>query len=113
MRLTTQGDNRGLSVPLCFLHPSCVRPRILAVSMSSHWRISNIYWRAPASILLTFLVGLAFALGHHYFYRSLDGMGVSTAAFDQEYNIGIGTAFAFLVRACLVIAVGDTYWQVF
>jgi hypothetical protein len=40
-------------------------------------------------------------------------MGVSTAAFDQEYNIGIGTAFAFLVRACLVIAVGDTYWQVF
>ena len=35
------------------------------------------------------------------------------SAFDQQFNVGIGTAFAFLVRALLVLSVGTTYWQLF
>jgi hypothetical protein len=54
-----------------------------------------------------------FAVGHHVFYRSLDQLSVDENLFNQQTNIAIGTAFAFLFRANLVLATCTAYWQVF
>lgn len=70
------------------------------------------HWRVPLVLTTAFIAGIAFAIGHHFFYRSLDGSIVDQHAFDQQINIGIGTAFAFLVRATLVISVGTAFVQV-
>ena len=64
-------------------------------------------------MILAFVAGLAFALGHHAFYDSLDGQPVDNHLFSQQVNLAVGQAFAFLVRASLVISVGASYWQVF
>lgn len=73
----------------------------------------KVHWQAPTTIILTFTAGLAFALGHHVLYQSLDGQPVDHHLFDQQTNLAAGQALAFLVRACLVVAVGLSYWQVF
>lgn len=63
-------------------------------------------------MLAAFIAGIAFAVGHHFFYLSLDGTIVDHATFDQQINVGVGTAFAFLVRSFLVLAVGTAFVQV-
>lgn len=73
----------------------------------------KVHWQAPTTIILTFTAGLAFALGHHVLYQSLDGQPVDHHLFNQQTNLAAGQALAFLVRACLVVAVGMSYWQVF
>jgi hypothetical protein len=73
----------------------------------------KIHWRVPTVIIVAFIAGLAFALGHHAFYDSLDGQPVDGHLFGQQINLAVGQAFAFLVRASLVISVGASYWQVF
>lgn len=56
--------------------------------------------------------GLVLILGHHLFYASLNGTLVdNTSLFNQQFNIGIGTAFAFLIKSCLVLAVGTSFTQ--
>jgi hypothetical protein len=74
---------------------------------------SAVHWQAPTVIILAFVAGLAFALGHHAFYRNLDGQSVDDHLFDQQTNLAAGHTFAFLVRACLCIAIGVSYWQIF
>jgi hypothetical protein len=76
-------------------------------------QLRRIHWRVPTVIILAFVAGLAFALGHHVFYDRLDGQPVDDHIFDQQINLAVGQAFAFLVRASLVISVGASYWQVF
>ncbi|EME80298.1 uncharacterized protein MYCFIDRAFT_208546 [Pseudocercospora fijiensis CIRAD86] len=49
---------------------------------------------------------------HHLFYSSLQARDISQTTFDQARNINIGTAFAFLVKICLSIAIGAAYAQV-
>ena len=71
------------------------------------------HWRVPTVIILAFVAGLAFALGHHAFYDSLDEQPVDGHLFTQQINLAVGQAFAFLVRASLVISIGASYWQVF
>jgi hypothetical protein len=73
----------------------------------------KIHWRVPTVIILAFVAGLAFALGHHAFYSSLNGQPVDDYIFGQQINLAVGQAFAFLVRASLVISIGASYWQVF
>jgi hypothetical protein len=67
-------------------------------------------------------VAALFALGHHLFYSSLDGkpagavleeysvLGVHMS--DQQFNTAVGTAFAFLVRALLVVSISVAYLQI-
>lgn len=74
---------------------------------------SKVHWQAPTVIVLAFTAGLAFAVGHHVLYQRLDGQPVDHHLFNQQTNLAAGQAFAFLVRACLVVAVGFSYWQVF
>jgi hypothetical protein len=75
--------------------------------------LQRIHWRAPTTIISAFLFGLLFAIGHHLFYNSLNGKTVDDEIFSQQFNSAVGTAFAFLVRAALVISIGTSYWQVF
>jgi len=73
----------------------------------------GVHWQAPTVILLSYTASLAFAIGHHVFYKSLDQLSVDEDLFNQQTNIAIGTAFAFLFRANLVLATCTAYWQVF
>jgi hypothetical protein len=73
----------------------------------------GMHWQAPTTIILSYAASLAFAIGHHVFYSSLDQLSVDENLFNQQTNIAIGTAFAFLFRANLVLATCTAYWQVF
>lgn len=77
--------------------------------------LRRIHWRAPTTIIIAFIAGLSFAIGHHSFYRQLDTKPVDSddRMFSQQVNGAIGTAFAFLFRASLVIAITGVYWQIF
>lgn len=78
-------------------------------------------WLATATMLAFLLLGIDFALGHHVFYQSLEGTKVSNGesyivGFNvsrQEVSTAIGTAFAFLVKACLVGSVTVAFTQLF
>ncbi|KXT00053.1 hypothetical protein AC579_918 [Pseudocercospora musae] len=50
-------------------------------------------------------------MGHHLFYSSLQGRDIAQTTFDQARNINIGTAFAFLVKICLSVAIAAAYGQ--
>jgi hypothetical protein len=76
------------------------------------------HWLAPTVMLGAFAAGIAFAVGHHFFYQYLDGRRLSAGLIipyvsSQEVNLAAGTAFAFLVRACLVLAISVVFIQVF
>lgn len=67
------------------------------------------------------IVGTAFAIGHHCFYRSLrnkptpDGYLIKRFGLrlsDQQLNIAAGSAFAFLVKALLGLAVSTAFGQI-
>ncbi|KAL9032237.1 MAG: hypothetical protein Q9180_006614 [Flavoplaca navasiana] len=82
----------------------------------------QIHWFAPSLMVASLLVGILLAVGHHLFYASLDrqravttlenygflGMQVSI----QQINTAVGTAFAFLVKACLMLSVSIAYFQI-
>jgi hypothetical protein len=87
-------------------HPKTLR------TMPRLWILKS-HWKTPTVILLAYLAALALAVGHHVFYNSLHGRDVDDYILDQEVTVAIGTAFAFLVRTTLVIAVGTVYWQMF
>lgn len=65
------------------------------------------------------IVGAFFALGHHLFYASLDNTPVthgtvfSSSISKQEFNVSIGLAFAFVVKACLVFSMSVAFVQLF
>ncbi|ODM22532.1 hypothetical protein SI65_00120 [Aspergillus cristatus] len=70
----------------------------------------------------TLLAALASAIGHHFFYHSLNGQPVldsdplsSIASFysisDQQLNVSTGTLFALLVKSLLGIAVSTVFDQ--
>ncbi|KAK6219153.1 hypothetical protein LQW54_002402 [Pestalotiopsis sp. IQ-011] len=70
-------------------------------------------FRTPTTALLG---GVAFAIGHHFFYRSLEGQAPPQDTSDTSYgllknlsgqqrNIAVGTLLAFLVKALLGITI--------
>ena len=79
----------------------------------------GIHWHIPAMMTGAIVAGGLFAIGHHLFYQSLAGQPVSDGTFlysavsKQQVNIAIGTALAFLVKACLVFAIGVAFIQLF
>jgi hypothetical protein len=58
----------------------------------------HIHWTTPAIIGSLFVAGVAAAVGHHFFYTSLNGQ----SAEDQLKMIRWGTALAFFVKSTLV-----------
>jgi len=81
----------------------------------------RIHWRAPVLMMGSLFAGLLLATGHHLFYRGLHGRPAPDSDYTiggwripkQQANIAGGTAFAFLVKACLVVAAGTAYVQAF
>ncbi|KAI5367422.1 hypothetical protein Slin14017_G024580 [Septoria linicola] len=70
-------------------------------------------------MLSSLLVGVALAIGHHAFYASLAGTAVSSdpikvvgwTTTQQQVNVAVGTAFAFVVKASLILACSTAYMQ--
>ncbi|MCJ1431360.1 hypothetical protein MMC27_000711 [Xylographa pallens] len=76
----------------------------------------GIYWKQPISIIVFFLAGVFLAIGHHLYYRFLDGTTASSPD-SQQWALRFGTAFAFLTIASLRAAIAASYnqyiWMVF
>jgi hypothetical protein len=53
-------------------------------------RSFRVHWQAPTVIVLSFACSLAFAVGHHLFYASLDHIPVGDNALSQQINLAIG-----------------------
>lgn len=80
--------------------------------------VNQFHWLAPATMLASLIASALLAISHHLFYNYLDGRAVSSGVSisyvsTQQANIAIGTAFAFLVRAALVLSVSIAFVQVF
>ena len=81
-------------------------------------RSKSIHWKAYTIMLASLLSGILLALGHHLFYSNLNGNPVVATEHvlkgvtQQQLNITIGTLFAFLVKAFLVVAVSTAYTQI-
>ncbi|KAF2716058.1 hypothetical protein K431DRAFT_30342 [Polychaeton citri CBS 116435] len=81
----------------------------------------SIHWVIPTNSTLAFLSGCLLALGHHLFYESLNGEIVATGSYHvanstvskQQFNIAVGTAFAFIVKSMLAMAITVAYTQLF
>lgn len=73
----------------------------------ARWRI---HWRSPTLIVCLFLAGIVFAIGHHFYYASLDGTPV-TSGVSQQWATRIGTGLAFLSKACLAASVSVAFTQ--
>lgn len=66
--------------------------------------------RTPSLIVLWALVGFGWAIGHHFYYQSLDGTKAGSSS-RQSWAVRFGTAFAFLVVASLRAACDIAYKQ--
>jgi hypothetical protein len=77
-------------------------------------------WTASTIMTLALITGALCAIGHHLFYACLHGSSVRVNPYQilgkylptQVLNVAVGTAFAFLVRAFLTIAISTAYVQV-
>ncbi len=80
-------------------------------------RSGGIYWKAYTVMITSLLCGMLLALGHHLFYKSLNGKPVEASQHiihgvtRQQFNLTIGTLFAFLIKAFLAVAVTSAYTQ--
>ncbi|KAM5346353.1 hypothetical protein ACJ41O_009358 [Fusarium nematophilum] len=70
-------------------------------------RLPDSPWVASYGMYLFFVAGVAFAIGHHCFYASLDGQIVD----DQLRMTRWGTALAFASKACLTASVACAFEQ--
>ncbi|KAF5000145.1 hypothetical protein FGRMN_1959 [Fusarium graminum] len=64
-----------------------------------HWWINE--WKPSWSMYVLVLSGIAFAIGHHFYYRNLHGQ----VANDQQGKFRYGALLAFLSKACFLNAV--------
>ena len=72
-------------------------------------------------MVFAFLGGCCLAIGHHFFYASLKGEIVPTGSYSfagtklhkQQFNTSVGTAFAFLIKTLLAVAISIAYVQLF
>jgi len=75
--------------------------------------MGNPLLNAPIAMISSLTIAILFAVGHHLFNWSLQrpGQVVPTSTFGQGINTSAGTAFAFLVKAALTMALGTAYTQ--
>ncbi|OQV06566.1 hypothetical protein CLAIMM_11115 [Cladophialophora immunda] len=69
-------------------------------------------WMVAASMACSIIVGLVFALVHHFFYTYWNGKVVSSDS-QQRWIIRGGTAFAFGLKTALALGTGIAYVQYF
>ena len=68
--------------------------------------------RAPIIMIASLVLGVGFALAHHFFYNSRDNTSVGNTM-QQEWYIRVGTYFAYLVTFALGVAIATAYTQQF
>lgn len=66
--------------------------------------------RAMGIMVMMLLFGAAFSIGHHFFYQSLSGKPPPSSVYfsrfgggltGQQFNLAVGSVFAFLVNSAL------------
>ncbi|KAL4902655.1 hypothetical protein BDW74DRAFT_158265 [Aspergillus multicolor] len=65
----------------------------------------GIHWRMPTAMGVCWIIGLGLALGHHFYYFSLNGTIVPGQT-QQEWSLRVGTGLAFLTKTFLTTGVG-------
>ncbi|KAK7188218.1 hypothetical protein DPSP01_001762 [Paraphaeosphaeria sporulosa] len=70
----------------------------------AEWKV---HWITPVLMIALFVAGVAAAVGHHFFYLSLEGK----PATDQLIMVRYGTALAFFVKSALVGSIVMCYRQ--
>jgi hypothetical protein len=65
------------------------------------------------TMFVLLLVAILAAAGQHFYYNYLNGRSVNDVPVSQGWIIRGGTAFAFLFKTCLVMAVGVSFCQSF
>lgn len=86
-------------------YPRPLKPLLLSEKIEPKPVEWGIYWRSPTLMMSFFVLGIAFAVAHHFYYDSLDGRIVPSKN-SQEWAIRIGTAMAFLSKTFFTAAVG-------
>jgi hypothetical protein len=87
----------------------------------------QVYWRTPALMIGTLILGSSLAIGHHSYYKWLNGQNVGSTnnqqwslryainillmLYDLKYPHSIGNAFAISIALCLKTSVGIAYTQ--
>ncbi|KAL4872318.1 hypothetical protein BDV12DRAFT_193756 [Aspergillus spectabilis] len=76
---------------------------------------NGIHWRMPTAMITCFIIGVGLAIGHHFYYYSLDGTRVGNQS-KQEWALRFGTGMAFLTKTFLATAVGiaciQNFWWI-
>lgn len=67
--------------------------------------------QSPVWMVVSFVSGIAFAIGHHSFYANYDGQRVESSFPNQAWIVRIGTGLAFLVKTLLVISATIAFTQ--
>jgi hypothetical protein len=70
----------------------------------------GIAWKPPSLMIGFAFLGFLSAIGHHLYYRALDGHAVGSPT-RQQWAFRFGTAFSFLVIALLKAANNAAYSQ--
>ncbi|KAL4752166.1 hypothetical protein BDW72DRAFT_192302 [Aspergillus terricola var. indicus] len=77
-------------------------PTLVSCKMEKQNRI---HWRVPTAMVVCFVLGLGLAIGHHFYYYSLNHTTVGGQD-EQAWALRIGTGLAFLTKTFLTTAVG-------
>jgi hypothetical protein len=70
----------------------------------------GIAWKTPFMMVVWALLGLGWALGHHFYYQSLDGTRAGSSS-RQNWAVRFGTALSFLVVTCVRASCDSVYKQ--
>ncbi|KAI0165237.1 hypothetical protein GGR52DRAFT_585255 [Hypoxylon sp. FL1284] len=76
-------------------------------SRMSAWKASFFQVLQPTLMVLLTLLGLASAIGHHFYYQGLDGQVVQDAQWPPRFGI----ALAFFIKLVLLAALDIAYKQ--
>ncbi len=67
-------------------------------------------WASPSTMIFCFTLGLVFAVGHHLYYRWLDGQVVGDLN-RQQWSLRIGNFFAVATSTMLKLAMANACLQ--
>jgi hypothetical protein len=67
--------------------------------------------RSLTWMVLSLISGIAFCVGHHFFYANYDSLEVDSVDISQTWIIRIGTGFAFVAKTLLVVATSIAFVQ--
>ena len=68
-------------------------------------------YRSLVWMILSFISGVAFAVGHHFFYARFNDRRVDRTSISQNWIVRIGTGFAFVTQTLLVISASIAFVQ--